>query len=66
MQTPVRIITGRGDLLVPLRNAEFLHERLPNNSLPSLMPATSREDATDEYTALVDRRPNAGHTYANR
>ena len=29
--TPVQIITGRNDPLVPVANAEFLHARLPNS-----------------------------------
>ena len=33
IQTPVRIIAGRRDPVVPLVNAEFLHERLPLSQL---------------------------------
>jgi pimeloyl-ACP methyl ester carboxylesterase len=31
--TPVTIINGRNDRVVPVANAEFLHQRLPNSRL---------------------------------
>ena len=34
--TPVQIITGRQDPIVPVANAEFLHARLPNSRLDVL------------------------------
>jgi pimeloyl-ACP methyl ester carboxylesterase len=33
VQTPVQIIAGRRDAVVPLVNAEYLHERLPQSEL---------------------------------
>jgi len=33
IRTPVTIINGRRDRVVPIANAEFLHERLPNSRL---------------------------------
>jgi pimeloyl-ACP methyl ester carboxylesterase len=55
IQTPVRIIAGRRDTVVPPVNAEYLHERLPHSEL-SLLDAGHFvwEDAAEEYAALVD------------
>jgi pimeloyl-ACP methyl ester carboxylesterase len=53
-QTPVRIISGRRDRVVPPVNAEYLHERLPHSDLH--LPDAGHfiwEDAPDEYAALV-------------
>ena len=33
IETPVTIVSGRHDPVVPLANSEFLHERLPNSRL---------------------------------
>ena len=54
IQTPVQIIAGRKDKVVPPVNAEFLHERLPHSEL-HLLDSGHRvwEDAADEYAALV-------------
>jgi pimeloyl-ACP methyl ester carboxylesterase len=54
IETPVRIITGRRDPVVPPVNAEYLHERLPKSKL-DVIDATHFvwEDAADEYAALV-------------
>jgi pimeloyl-ACP methyl ester carboxylesterase len=54
IRTPVQVITGRRDTVVPPVNAEFLVERLPNAKL-SVVDATHFvwEDAADEYAALV-------------
>ena len=56
IQTPVQIIAGRRDAVVPPVNAEYLHERLPNSEL-NLIDAGHFvwEDAADEYAALVNR-----------
>jgi pimeloyl-ACP methyl ester carboxylesterase len=52
---------------VPLRNAEFLHERLPNSSLAIIDAGHFVwEDPDDEYAALVTRWWNADHTDTNR
>jgi pimeloyl-ACP methyl ester carboxylesterase len=54
VQTPVQIISGRRDPVVPLVNAEYLHERLPHSEL-HLIDASHFiwEDAADEYAALL-------------
>jgi pimeloyl-ACP methyl ester carboxylesterase len=54
IQTPVQIIAGARDSVVPPVNAEFLHERLPKSKL-DLIDALHFiwEDAADEYAALV-------------
>ena len=54
IQTPVQIIAGRKDTVVPPVNAEYLHERLPNSELHLLASGHFVwEDAADEYAALV-------------
>lgn len=54
IQTPVRIISGRRDKVVPPVNAEYLHERLPHSDLHLLDAGHFIwEDAADEYAALV-------------
>jgi pimeloyl-ACP methyl ester carboxylesterase len=55
IQTPVQIISGRRDAVVPPVNAEYLHERLPHSEL-HLIDAGHFiwEDAADEYAALVN------------
>ena len=55
VQTPVQIISGRRDAVVPPANAEYLHDRLPHSEL-HLVDATHFiwEDAADEYAALVN------------
>ena len=55
VQTPVQIISGRRDEVVPPVNAEYLHDRLPHSEL-HLIDATHFiwEDAADEYAALVN------------
>jgi pimeloyl-ACP methyl ester carboxylesterase len=54
IQTPVQIINGARDPVVPLVNAEYLHERLPKSKLDLLDAGHfTWEDAADEYAALV-------------
>ena len=54
IQTPVQIIAGARDPVVPPVNAEFLHERLPNSKLDIIDAGHfTWEDAADEYAALV-------------
>jgi pimeloyl-ACP methyl ester carboxylesterase len=54
IQTPVLIVAGRRDHVVPLVNAEFLLERLPASILAVLDAGHfTWEDAADEYAALV-------------
>jgi len=54
IQTPVQIINGSRDPVVPPSNAEYLHERLPNSKL-DIIDAQHFiwEDAADQYAALV-------------
>jgi pimeloyl-ACP methyl ester carboxylesterase len=54
IETPVQIINGARDLVVPPVNAEFLHERLPKSKLDFIDAGHFIwEDAADEYAALV-------------
>ncbi len=54
IQTPVQIISGRRDMVVPPVNAEYLHERLPHSELHLVDSGHFIwEDAADEYAALV-------------
>jgi pimeloyl-ACP methyl ester carboxylesterase len=54
IQTPVQIISGRRDAVVPLANAAFLHERLPHSELREIDAGHFVwEDAADEYAALL-------------
>jgi pimeloyl-ACP methyl ester carboxylesterase len=54
IRTPVQIIAGRRDSLVPLVNAEFLQERLPLSQLAIIERGHFLwEDAADEYAAIV-------------
>jgi pimeloyl-ACP methyl ester carboxylesterase len=54
IHTPVQIIAGSRDTVVPPANAEFLHERLPHSEL-HLIDARHFvwEDAADEYADRV-------------
>src|SRR5262249_3029055 len=54
LQTPVQLIAGQRDPVVPPVNAEFLHERLPKSKLDILQTGHfTWEDGADEYAALV-------------
>jgi pimeloyl-ACP methyl ester carboxylesterase len=54
IETPVQIIAGRRDRVVPPVNAEYLHERLPRSELHLIDTGHFVwEDAADEYAALV-------------
>jgi pimeloyl-ACP methyl ester carboxylesterase len=54
IKTPVQIIGGGRDQVVPPVNAEFLHERLPNSKLNFVDAGHfTWEDAADEYAALA-------------
>ena len=54
LQTPVQIIAGAHDPVVPPGNAEFLHERLPHSKLDLLDAGHfTWEDAAQEYAALI-------------
>jgi pimeloyl-ACP methyl ester carboxylesterase len=62
IQTPVLIINGARDLVVPPSNAEFLHQRLPHSRLA--MPDTGHfvwEEAAREYADLLTRWWRGGY-----
>jgi pimeloyl-ACP methyl ester carboxylesterase len=60
--TPVQIITGRKDLIVPVANAEFLHARLPNSQLDVLDTGhLAWEEAPGEYSAIIGAWVNGGY-----
>lgn len=63
IRTPVLIIAGQRDPIVPPINAEFLHERLPLSKLAILDTGHYPwEDAADEYAALVTGWWNGSYT----
>jgi pimeloyl-ACP methyl ester carboxylesterase len=67
IQTPVQIIAGRRDPVVPLVNAEFLHERLPLSQLAIIERGHFLwEDAADEYAALVRAWWDGGYAAVDR
>jgi pimeloyl-ACP methyl ester carboxylesterase len=52
--TPVTIVNGRHDRVVPLVNAEFLHQRLPSSRLAVIDAGHFVwEEAPDEYASIV-------------
>jgi pimeloyl-ACP methyl ester carboxylesterase len=52
--TPVTIINGRDDRVVPVANAEFLHERLPNSRLAIIDAGHFVwEEEPAEYASIV-------------
>jgi pimeloyl-ACP methyl ester carboxylesterase len=54
IRTPVQIIAGRHDALVPPTNAEFLHERLAESKLDILDTGHfTWEDGAEEYLELT-------------
>jgi pimeloyl-ACP methyl ester carboxylesterase len=54
IRTPVQIIAGRHDALVPPSNAEFLHDRLPESKLDILDTGHfTWEDGADQYLHLT-------------
>ena len=65
IQTPVQIIAGGHDPVVPPSNAEFLHERLSKSKLDILDAGHfTWEDAADEYAALVTSWWGGGYATA--
>jgi pimeloyl-ACP methyl ester carboxylesterase len=55
VQTPLQIISGRRDAVVPLVNAEYLDQRLPHSELHVIDAGhLIWEDAAGEYAALVN------------
>jgi pimeloyl-ACP methyl ester carboxylesterase len=60
--TPVQIITGRRDPIVPVANAEFFHTRLPNSRLDVLDTGhLAWEEAPGEYGAIIAAWVNGGY-----
>lgn len=54
IRTPVQIIAGQRDQLVPPANAEFLHQRLPNSKLALLDTGHfAWEDGADEWGSIA-------------
>ncbi len=70
IETPVQIIAGARDHVVPPVNAEYLHERLPKSKLDLLDTGHfTWEDGADQYAALVTSwwaggYSGEGHEYA--
>lgn len=64
--TPVQIITGRRDPLVPVANAEFLLARLPNSRLEVLDAGHFVwEEAAGPYGAIITAWVNGGYLTGN-
>jgi pimeloyl-ACP methyl ester carboxylesterase len=60
--TPVQIITGRNDPIVPVANAEFLHARLPNSRLDVLDAGhLAWEEVPAEYGSIVAAWVDGGY-----
>jgi pimeloyl-ACP methyl ester carboxylesterase len=60
--TPVQIIAGGRDPIVPVANAEFLHARLPNSRLDVLDAGhLAWEEASGEYGAIISAWVNGGY-----
>jgi pimeloyl-ACP methyl ester carboxylesterase len=65
IQTPVEIIAGARDPVVPPVNAEFLHERLPRSKLDVVDAGHfTWEDDADEYADLVTSWWGGGYARA--
>lgn len=66
IETPVLIINGARDPVVPPVNAEYLHERLPSSQLEIIDDAGHFiwEDAHDTYAALVTTWWDGGYETA--
>ena len=64
--TPVQIIAGRNDPIVPVANAEFLHARLPNCRLDVLDTGhLAWEEASSAYGAIIAAWVNGGYLTGN-
>jgi pimeloyl-ACP methyl ester carboxylesterase len=60
--TPVQIIAGRNDPIVPLADAEFLHAQLPNSRLDVLETGhLAWEEAPGPYGAIIAAWVNGGY-----
>jgi len=67
IETPVQILAGRNDALVPPGNAEYLHDRLPHSRL-NLLDAGhfAWEEVPDQYGGIVLEWLRVGHLDAAR
>lgn len=67
IETPVQIVCGRDDPLVPTPNEEFLHERLPNSRM-DLLPAGhfAWEEVPDLYGEILINWLTSGYREAMR
>ena len=62
IRTPVQIIAGAHDKVVPAANAEFLQQRLPHSELDIVDAGHfTWEDAAGEYAALITSWWAGGH-----
>ena len=62
ISTPVTIVNGRHDRVVPVSNAQFLHERLPHSRLRLLDTGHfAWEEAPAEYAAIILESINGSH-----
>jgi pimeloyl-ACP methyl ester carboxylesterase len=62
ISTPVQIITGGRDPIVPVGNAEFLPARLPNSRLEVLDTGhLAWEEASGEYAEIIAAWVDAGY-----
>ena len=67
IRTPVQIIAGAHDKVVPPANAEFLHQRLPHSELDIVDAGHfTWEDAAAEYAALITSWWAGGHEATSR
>jgi pimeloyl-ACP methyl ester carboxylesterase len=65
IQTPLHIIAGRRDRVVPLANAEFLDARLPNSRVEIVYAGHFVwEKAADEYGSTVSDWVTGGYRTA--
>jgi pimeloyl-ACP methyl ester carboxylesterase len=65
VETPVQLIAGRRDSVVPPVNAEYLHKRRPKLELDIIDAGHfTWEDAADEYAVLVATWSAGGYATA--
>ncbi|MEU1515645.1 alpha/beta hydrolase [Streptomyces sp. NPDC005811] len=56
LETPVQILAGRSDTVVPPENAEYLHARLPNSKLDIIdVGHFAWEEGADRYADVITR-----------
>jgi pimeloyl-ACP methyl ester carboxylesterase len=67
IQTPVQIIAGRRDAVVPTSNAEYLHRRLPASRLELIDAGHfTWEDTASEYAELVTTWWTGGYSHVRK